>query len=52
VAVEGADVSTRGAAAVTDAGGAAVLNVPPGSYVVRAAKRGLVPSFGERVRVR
>lgn len=52
VAVQGARVSTRGASAVTDAGGSAVLSLPPGSYLVRAAKRGLVPSFGKRVRVR
>ena len=52
VAVEGADVFARGASAVTDSGGAAVLRLPPGAYVVRAAKRGLVPSFGERVTVR
>ena len=52
VAVAGADVSARGASAVTDVDGAAVLRVPPGAYVVRAAKRGLVPSFGRRVTVR
>ena len=52
VAIEGADVFTSGAAAVTDQRGIALLRLPPGSYVVRASKRGLVPSFGERVTVR
>ena len=52
VAVEGADVISRAAQTVIDSNGAAVLNVPPGSYVLRARKRGLVPSFGVRVMVR
>jgi hypothetical protein len=52
VPVEGADVISRAGSAVTGARGEAVLNVPPGSYVLRARKRGLVPSFGVRVMVR
>jgi hypothetical protein len=52
VAVEGADVISRAAQTVTDANGAAVLRVPPGSYVLRAHKPGLVSSFGVRVIVR
>ena len=52
LAVAGAKVFARGASAVTDADGAAVLSVPAGVYVVRAAKAGLVPSFGRRVTVR
>ena len=51
-AIEGADVFTSGASAVTDKSGAALLRLPPGTYVVRASKRGLIPSFGERVTVR
>ena len=52
VAVEGADVISRAAQTRDRRGGAAVLNVPPGSYVLRARKRGLIPSFGLRVMVR
>lgn len=52
LAIAGADVTSRAGAALTDASGMAVLNVPPGSYVLRARKRGLVPSFGLRATVR
>ena len=52
VAVAGADVTSRGDNALTDATGAAVLQLPPGTYLLRARKRGLVPSFGVRVTVR
>ena len=51
-AVGGAQVVSRAAQATTDGNGAATLNVPPGSYVLRARKRGLIPSFGLRVMVR
>ncbi len=49
VPVAGATVSTGGAQAVTDAAGRATLALAPGAYRVRAHKRGLVPSFRERV---
>ena len=52
IAIKGAEVSARGASALTDERGAALLKVPVGSYVVRASKEGLIPSFGERVTVR
>ena len=52
VAVEGADVISRAGQTVTGADGTAVLSVPPGSYVLRAHKRGLVSSFGVRATVR
>ncbi len=52
VAVEGARVTARGASATTGADGTATLSLVPGAYVLRASKRGLVPSFGERLTVR
>ena len=52
IAIQGAEVFARGASAVTDQRGAALITRPPGSYVLRATKPGLVPSFGERVTVR
>jgi len=38
--------------ATTDANGAATLSLAPGYHVLRARKRGLVPSFSLRVMVR
>ena len=49
VAVSGARVSGGGRSGTTDAAGTAQLQLPPGRYTVRAAKPGLVRSFGERV---
>ena len=49
VPVAGATVSAGGAAAVTDASGIAQLRLASGRYTVRAAKPGLVRSFGERL---
>ena len=51
VAVAGADVVSGFGSAVTDADGDATLSLPPGTYVLRARKRGLVPSFGLKVAV-
>ena len=50
--VADADVISRAAKAVTDSSGAAMLSLSPGSHVLRARKRGLIPSFGLRVMVR
>ncbi len=47
----GATVRIGGAEAVTDAAGRATLELAPGTYRVRAQKRGLVPSFREGVTV-
>ena len=47
--VAGARVSADGAAAVTDGSGIAQLRLASGRYTVRAAKPGLVRSFGERL---
>lgn len=49
IAVAGATVLAGPAKAITDAAGLAQLQLPPGRYTVRAAKPGLVRSFGERV---
>ena len=52
IVVRGATVSAGRARASTDASGVAVLRLPGGRHTVRAAKAGLVRSFGERVIVR
>lgn len=52
IAVQGATVRAGAATALTDAAGRATLAIEPGSYLVRAVKRGLVASFRERVIVR
>jgi len=52
VPVAGATVTAGAARAQTDANGWATLTVPRGTHAVRAEKRGLVPSFAERVVVR
>lgn len=52
VPVAGASVSAGGTAAVTDGAGVAQLRLGGGRYTVRAAKPGLVRSFGERLVVR
>lgn len=52
VAVEGASVSLGGFRGLTDASGFVRLQVPPGDYLLRAVKRGMIRSFGERVAVR
>ena len=52
VPVAGARVSAGGVAAVTDGSGIAELRLAAGRYTVRAAKPGLVRSFGERLLVR
>lgn len=49
VVVAGATVSAGGTRAVTDDTGRATLALATGAYRVRAEKRGLVPSFRERV---
>lgn len=49
VSVAGARVSAGGAAALTDGSGIAQLRLARGRYTVRAAKPGLVRSFGERL---
>jgi len=49
VPVPGATVRAGGAEAETDAAGRATLELGPGTYRVRAEKKGLVPSFRERV---
>ena len=49
VPVAGARVSAGGAAAVTDGSGNTHLRLARGRYTVRAAKPGLVRSFGERL---
>jgi hypothetical protein len=49
VPVAGARVSAGAAAAVTDGSGTAQLRLAGGRYTVRAAKPGLVRSFGERL---
>lgn len=52
VAVAGARVRAGGSSTLTDSGGRALLRLRPGRHTVSAAKRGLVRSFGERVRIR
>jgi len=52
VPVSGARVWAGGRSAGTDASGTARLSLPAGRYTVRATKRGMVRSFGERVAVR
>ncbi|MDQ4049651.1 MAG: carboxypeptidase-like regulatory domain-containing protein, partial [Actinomycetota bacterium] len=52
IPVAGATVSAGGVAALTDDSGIAQLRLPSGRYTVRAAKPGLVRSFGERLDVR
>jgi hypothetical protein len=49
VPVPDARVSAGGAVALTDGSGTAQLRLTRGRYTVRAAKPGLVPSFGERL---
>jgi len=51
VPVGGARVTAGGAAAISDGAGVATLRLPRGRYTVRAAKTGLVRSFGERLAV-
>ena len=52
VAVGAAEVVSGATRATTDANGAATLTLSPGAHVLRAHKRGLIPSFGLRVTVR
>ena len=52
VPVAGASVTAGAATALTDAAGVTQLRLASGRYLVRAAKPGLVRSFGERLVVR
>ena len=52
MSVAGATVKIGGVEAKTDAAGRATFDIGEGEYVVKATKRGLVPSFLERVTVR
>ena len=52
VAIAGAEVRAGGTMAVTDSAGVAMLGLAPGSYRMRARKRGLISSFELKVTVR